>query len=150
MTPYGLMNPNFPDHQGLDELEVPGEVDKAEILSPQQYAMLMNSMGDPLAMYTASFANQEATPSSFLRPSAPPPPSQFDPMEMYDGHDYNISPTYGHVRGMAGGHGQEVREGVGGSGDDDDDEGHPMYTMMSSAYQPRPPTAPRNPQSSRH
>ena len=107
----------------------------ADNLSPRQYSMLMNSMRDPLAMYTSSLA--AAPEQDMVGPSPPPPYHQFDPLGGYTGHPYNISPTYGHLGGGAEGRGHSEVEG---------DETHPMYAMMTSTYQPRPPTAPRNPQ----
>lgn len=112
--PYALP-PQTSGGSGIEELE-----GRSSALSPQQYAMLMNSMRDPLAMYSASLPGQDRAPSN-----------QFDPLEMYSGQPYNISPTYS----------GSMQEEVGPVGE----ENHPVFTMMSSTYQPKPPTGPRPP-----
>ena len=166
---YAAMPPDFttnPDQalEDLDEgLDPQGGSSggRAEALSPRQYAMLMNSMRDPLTMYSTSLGPtgppDSRDPLHGARPSAPMPLNQFDPLEGYGGPPYSISPTYGHVGGVADGRGHALEEGG--------DEMHPMHSMMNSTYQPRPPssqprppgpqprppTAPRNPQTqSRH
>lgn len=148
--PYGYMPSDFTSDQALGELDETLDAEGgAEALSPRQYAMLMNSMRDPLSMYTTTLAgapdhgDPPTDHGEFVeyRPS-PPPYNKFDPvnpLEGLGGRSYNVSPTYGHLVGVADGRGHAA-EGGG-------DELHPMYTMMSSTHQPRPPTAPRNPQS---
>lgn len=156
LAAYGLVSPDFPHPQtavGMDELDGmatayspypllpqnPGGSGMEQLeggssaLSPQQYAMLMTSMQDPLAMYSTSLPGQDRAPAN-----------QFDPLEMYGGQPYNISPTYS--GGVVGGRGQD-EEGPAG------EDSHPVFTMMSSTYppkaplahQPRPPTTARPP-----
>ena len=133
------MHSEFATDQPLNELDenIDGGGEGAEALSPRQYAMLMNSMRDPVAMYTTSLGppDREHEP----RPSPPPLYNPYDPLEGFSGHGYNISPTYGQLGGMG-----VVTDGRGHAAEGVD-EVHPMYAMMGSTYQPRPPTAPRNP-----
>ena len=175
INPYGgLQSPEFTGPGGTAGLE---EVDGTNALSPNQYEMLMKSMQDPLAMYSASLPSQQDSTSNQLgaynQGSLPNQQDdltlrssgQFDPLQMYRGQNYNISPTYATLGGGdGGGHGQEEagpsrrgQEEVGSSrrgqeeeGLGEGDESHPMFAMMSSTYQPRPPATPRSQLSRTH
>lgn len=98
LAPYSN-SPQFPQHYATypqyhvadhqhqyleDQLE---DLDMQDLnLSPHQYALLLNSMQDPVAMYATSLLVKESATGSQN--------SQYDPMDSYGDLDYNISPTY--------------------------------------------------------
>lgn len=128
-----------PSPNMFSDLDEP-EGSRSEVLSPQQYALLMNSMRDPLAMYTNSMTSGGMSQ----------PPSQMDSMEMYTDHGYNISPTYAQ---FGAGSRPNAGESSGNRGlRRAEEESHPAaFALNYQGYQPRPspPRAPnpRPPQS---
>ena len=143
-NPYGSpLDPASTDGI-LGSLGMTGEMEETtdmrpDVLSPHQYAMLMSSMQDPLALYSDSLGG--SAPTSQLQQDhapQPPPREDLDPLEMFSRQAYNISPpAYGHIVGVAGGHGQ---------GGGEEEGSMPMYGMVrpTTTFQPRPPAAPRN------
>ena len=102
--------------------------DSEQTLSPQQYALLMNSMKEPLAMYTSSLHPDSAMGGGEYVYEQDTSAMEFDPMARYSDGLYSTSPMY--ERG-------------------DDTEGeHPALSMMDGGYPetqfggggPRPPT----------
>jgi hypothetical protein len=132
VPPYALFSPTAT----AEEMDV--NIDRSSIetdaLSPQQYAMLMNSMKDPVAMYSSSLNERADAPLA----------NRFDPLDMYSGHPYNTGGgnEAGREGENSGASGGRRRTGPGVSTEDD----HPIFTMMSSSYQQKPtPHQPRPP-----
>ena len=93
-------------------------------LSPEQYAMLMNSMQDPLAMYSSSLmGGTEGVGGSGVEPSSSAE------LEIREGYAGMYSPVYGESL---------------------DYNDHPAFAMMSAGYPtqvPAPHSSPRGPPS---
>ena len=138
-----------PMHQmpGYEEDESIGQT-----LSPRQYAMLMNSMQDPLSMYASSLraddpngrisyheGRQSAQQGSAMIDQRM---QEYNPLDMYSRGLYNTSPMYTDNEPAQ----VEDFDGV------DDYSDHPAFAMMNAGYNeqsnfdvglgagPRPPT----------